>query len=72
MAGIQSVTFIDKDSALETFRRQLKGQISLLDNLKENPLPDAFELHLVPDTRTEGNVEALAKQIESLSVDGHV
>ncbi len=67
MAGVEAVTFISKDEALETFRKQLKGQASLLDNLKGNPLPDAFELRLYPDTRTEGRVEALAKQIESLA-----
>lgn len=67
MAGVQYTAFIDKESALETFRRQLKGQSSLLDNLKENPLPDAFEVHLDPETRSEGRVEALAKQIESLA-----
>jgi cell division transport system permease protein len=66
MAGVQYVAFVDKESALEIFRQQLKGQSSLLDNLKENPLPDAFELHLTPDTRSEGRVEALAKQIEAL------
>jgi len=67
MAGVQYAAFIDRESALETFRQQLQGQSSLLDNLKENPLPDAFEVHLDPETRTEGRVGALAKQIESLA-----
>jgi cell division transport system permease protein len=67
IAGVQYTAYVDKQSALETFRRQLKGQSSLLDNLKENPLPDAFEVHLDPETRTEGRVETLAKQIESLA-----
>ena len=67
MAGIQYVAFIDKESGLDVFRRQLKGQSSLLDDLKENPLPDAFEVHLVTDTRSEAQVEALAEQIETLA-----
>jgi cell division transport system permease protein len=67
MAGVRYVAFIDKESALEVFRQQLKGQSSLLDDLKENPLPNAFEIHLSPDTRAEEDVEALAKQIETLS-----
>jgi cell division transport system permease protein len=67
MAGVQYTAFIDRESALKTFRQQLKGQDSLLDDLKENPLPDAFEVHLDPETRTEGRVEALAEQIESLT-----
>ncbi len=67
MAGVQYAAFIDKENALETFRLQLKGQSSLLDNLKENPLPDAFEVHLDPETRAEGRVEELARQMESLT-----
>jgi len=66
MAGVQYVAFLDRQAALETFRKQLKGQDSILDNLKENPLPDAFELHLDPETREEGQVEALANEIQSL------
>jgi cell division transport system permease protein len=67
MSGVQYVAFIDKESALEVFRKQLKGQRSLLDDLKENPLPDAFEVHLTADTRSEGQVETLAQQIKALA-----
>ena len=66
MSGVTDVTFINKDDALRTFKQQLKGQSSLLDNLKENPLPNAFEIHLLPDPRAAGHMETLVKQIESL------
>lgn len=66
MSGITDVTFIDKDDALQTFKQQLKGQSSLLENMKENPLPDAFEIHLLPDPQATGRMEMLVKQIESL------
>ena len=66
MAGVTDVTFIDKDDALQKFKQQLKGQSSLLENLKENPLPNAFEIHLLPAPQATGHMEKLVKQIESL------
>jgi cell division transport system permease protein len=66
MSGVTDITFIDKDDALRTFKRQLKSQSSLLDNLKGNPLPNAFEIHLLPDPQAAGHMETLVKQIESL------
>jgi cell division transport system permease protein len=68
MAGVQYAVFVDQETALGTFRKQLKGQDSILDNLKENPLPDAFELHLDPEAREEGQVEAMADEIRALSM----
>lgn len=66
MSGVTDVKFIDKDDALRTFKRQLKGQSSLLENLKDNPLPNSFEIHLLPDPRAAGHMETLVEQIESL------
>jgi cell division transport system permease protein len=66
MSDINNVTFIDRNDALRAFKQQLKGQSSLLDNLKENPLPDAFEIHLLPDPQATGRLETLVRHIESL------
>lgn len=46
--GVIRADFISKDEALRRFREKLGPQASLADNLATNPLPDAFELHLVP------------------------
>ena len=66
MYGIQSVTFISKDTALEKLKTLMKRQAGLLENLKTNPLPDAFEITLSPATDTEDYLESMARQIETL------
>jgi cell division transport system permease protein len=66
MAGVQALRFIAKNEALDILRQQMQRQASLLDNLSENPLPDAFEITLLPSALAEKNVEFLASQIETL------
>ncbi len=64
--GVKEVAFIDKAEALEEFRRQLQGQQSLLENLKENPLPHAFEIRLTPGPRAGNDLAPLVAQIQAL------
>lgn len=66
MYGIQSVHFISKEDALKRLKALMQRQSGLLDNLKENPLPNAFEILLLPVTGTEDHLENMARQIESL------
>ena len=66
MPGIQRVQFISKDQALAQLREQMKRQSALFDNLTQNPLPDAFEIQMQPESQTWESVEALASKIESL------
>ncbi len=42
--GIEEVSFISKDEALIEFREMLGEESDLLDELVENPLPDAFRV----------------------------
>jgi cell division transport system permease protein len=42
--GIEEVSFISKDEALIEFREILGEESDLLDDLVENPLPDAFRV----------------------------
>ena len=42
----------------------MKRQASLFENLRENPLPDVFEVRMIPSTQNWGKVEILAAQIE--------
>lgn len=67
MAGIRSIRFISRDEGLKVLREQLKRQASLLDGLKENPLPDAFEISLDPESVVPEKVETIAAKIEDLS-----
>ena len=67
MYGVQEVRFISKDTALKLLREQMRRQSSLLDNLKENPLPDAFEVRMLDASLGWEKIENLAVQIEDLA-----
>ena len=45
-AAVKSITFTSKEEALANFRRELKGQESLLEGLGDNPLPASFQLKI--------------------------
>jgi cell division transport system permease protein len=44
----------------------MKRQYSLLENLKKNPLPDAFEIRMKTSSQNQDKIEALAKRLESI------
>ena len=67
MNGVKNVRFISNKEALEQLKNQMKRQSSLLDDLQENPLPDAFEVRLTDDFQNQDKVETLAARLESLS-----
>lgn len=64
--GVQSVRFISRDDALQMLKTQMKRQASLFTNLKENPLPDAFEIQMIAASQDQEKIEALAARLESL------
>jgi cell division transport system permease protein len=66
IAGIQSIRFISKKEALALMKTRMQRQASLLDNLRENPLPDAFEVTLVTESNSPEKIEFLARRIEGL------
>jgi cell division transport system permease protein len=66
MEGIRNVRFISKNEGLQELKKQMKRQSSLFENLKENPLPDAFEIRLKASFQNQEKVEMLATRIESL------
>ena len=65
MKGIKDVQFISKKAALQRLKDQMKRQSSLLDDLKENPLPDAFEISLMESFQNQDRIEKLAARLES-------
>ena len=67
MEGIQNVRFISKNEAFQELKKQMRRQSSLFENLKGNPLPDAFEIRLKASFQNQEKVEMLATKIESLS-----
>ncbi|WP_319522650.1 permease-like cell division protein FtsX [uncultured Desulfosarcina sp.] len=66
IAGIQNIQFISKDDALNLMKTRMQRQASLLDNLRENPLPDAFEVTMATEANSPEKIEFLAQRIESL------
>ncbi len=64
--GVADVLFISKKEALNRFKEQMKRQSSLLDNLEENPLPDAFEIHMTGTFQNWKQFDLLADQIEKI------
>lgn len=67
MYGVNDIRFISKEEGLKGLKNQLKRQSSLLDNLKENPLPDTFEIRMIASSQSWAKVEVLAREIEKLS-----
>jgi len=64
--GVRNARFIPKEEALERLKNQMKRQASLFADLKENPLPDAFEIRMVAASQDQNKIEALATRLESL------
>jgi len=67
MYGVEKVRFISKKEALETLKKQMQHQSSILTDLNENPLPDAFEIRMIASSQSWEKVESLSKKIEALS-----
>ena len=66
MYGVDHVTFISREQGLERLKKSMKRQPSLLENLRENPLPDAFEIRMIPESQSESAMEVLANGLEAL------
>lgn len=65
MQMVQSSKFVPKDEALAQLRSQMQRQASLFENLRENPLPDAFEIRMIPSYHSVEKIESFAEKIES-------
>ena len=64
--GVEQVKYIPKEDALNLMQEQMIRQSSLLKNLKENPLPDAFEVRMTGATQSWDRLEKIALQMEKL------
>ena len=71
MDGVDKVNFISKEQALEILKGQMDQRESVLDNLEENPLPDAFEIITGSGSSEIGlhfnQVESLAGEIKTFT-----
>lgn len=67
IAGVEDALFIPRAEALTALKTQLQKQAGILDHLRENPLPDAFELTFRPTAHEgDGHLERIAAEIEAL------
>jgi cell division transport system permease protein len=66
LPGVDSARFIARDEALIELRAGMAHHASLLENLAENPLPDAFEISVRPDEEGWERLESLADRLRSL------
>jgi len=66
MAGVSSSKYISKEEGMELLKKQMSHQSSLLDNLSENPLPDAIEVRMTQELSGSATIEALAVQLGQL------
>ncbi len=64
--GIENVVFISRQEALRRLKEQMPSRSGLLEDLRENPLPDAFEVTVVPGGQAEAVIELVAQRITSL------
>lgn len=66
LEGVSEARFISRKEALARMKEQMGRQASLLEGLESNPLPDAFEVRLKPESQTMAEIERLSRAIESL------
>ncbi len=67
--AVRDVTYLSKKEALTDFRRKIRGQESLLEGLKTNPLPASFQLRIREQYQTAdvlGHLAASLKRIEGV------
>ena len=60
LQGVESVKFIDRETAMERFRERLGDQQFLLDSLGDtNPLPNSFEVKVIRPDMVRSAAEAI-------------
>ncbi len=66
VGGIQRMRYVSKAEALQTLRRQLGGQASLVAELATNPLPPSVEVTPAPEASTPAGTRALVQRLSTL------
>lgn len=64
--GVGEIHYVSKDAAMDRLKRQMKHRLSLLDGLRENPLPASFEIRLVQGWQSWERLDPLVDQIKQL------
>lgn len=72
IAGIVEAAYISKKDAMKRLKDQMAHNSALLDNLKTNPLPDAFEITVDPKLRNSTELAFLAERIRTIDTVAEV
>ncbi len=64
---IIEITFISKDQALEKLKKDISSRSAFLKTLKDNPLPDAFEIRMKV-SKDFSKVQQVAENIKGLDL----
>jgi len=64
--AVREVTYVSREEALADFRRQIRGQESLLEGLKTNPLPASFQLRIQKQYQTPTALGQLAVSLRRM------
>ena len=67
LPGVEKIRYVSKDEAMTRLRGQMKHRASLLDGLKENPLPASLEIELAPGWQRWERLDPLADEIKTFS-----
>ncbi|MBW2280392.1 MAG: ABC transporter permease [Deltaproteobacteria bacterium] len=61
--SVDSVTFVSRERALSRLREDLGSEATILEDMRENPLPASFEIQLIPEARTPEGVRRVASRL---------
>lgn len=62
MQGVENVTYVDRETAMETFKKRLGDQTSILEALEDtNPLPESLVVELKEPAMVQTAAETLQK-----------
>ncbi|PIE60841.1 MAG: cell division protein [Desulfobacterales bacterium] len=67
LGGIETMTFIHKDTALDRLQKEMDAKTEFLSSLKTNPLPHAMEITMTAHANFD-QVKNLAERIENLNL----
>jgi len=66
LEGVVETRFIARETALAALKTELKDQDAVFENLKENPLPDTYDVRIRPEMSEMQNIARLAQAIAGL------
>lgn len=72
ISGIVDAAYISKKDAMARLKGQMANNSALLDNLKSNPLPDAFEIIVDPTLRNSTELAFLSERIRTIDTVAEV